>query len=285
MSKIAIVTDSTAAFPFEKVGDVPIFSVPLNVIWGEENLKDSVDITNDEFYERLKTAKVMPSTSQPSPKEFLDMYEKVLGEGYEIFSMLISSELSGTVNSALQAQRILGDAPLVVFDSQMISMALDLQINEVAKAINNGVQLQDLLPIAESARARTNLYFTVETLEFLIRGGRLSFVQGAAGNLLHIRPILTLEGGKIVSSTKTRTFKKAVRLLIDKVLAELEGKQLLNIAGAYSNNHDFVYEIMGEVCTALNMPMPPDNLILPLSPVVGTHTGPGGFGIAYILAE
>jgi DegV family protein with EDD domain len=213
------------------------------------------------------------------------MYEKLLGEGYEIFSLLISSELSGTVNSALQAQRILGDAPLVVFDSLQTSMALDLQINEVAKAINNGTQLQDLLAVAESARARTNLYFTVETLEFLIRGGRLSFVQGAAGNLLHIRPILTFEGGKIVSNTKTRTFKKAVRLLVDKVLAELEGKQLLNIAGAYTNNRDFVYEIMGEVCSNLHVPMPEDNLILPLSPVIGTHTGPGAFGIAYILAE
>ena len=285
MSKIAIVTDSTAAFPFEKVGDVPIFSVPLNVIWGEENLKDGVDITVEEFYQRLKGASVMPSTSQPSPKEFLDIFSALLHEEYEIFCMLISSELSGTVNSAVQAKNILGDVAIEVFDSQSTSLGLDLQINEVAQAINAGTKFEDLMAMAESARERTKVYFTVETLEFLIRGGRLSLLQGAAGTLLQIRPLLALTDGKIVSMSKTRTFKRAVKLLMDQVISDLEGKKLSNIAGAYTNNEDFVHKTMHQVCDDLGVSMPDESLIMPLSPVIGTHTGPGAFGIAYLLEE
>lgn len=286
MSKIVIVTDSTAAFPFETVGEVPIYSVPLNVIWGDENLKDGIDITVDQFYERLPGAKVMPSTSQPSPKEFLDIYEMLLEKGYEVFCMLISSVLSGTVNSAVQARAMIAeDAPVVVFDSLSTSLGLDLQINEVGKAINNGATLHELLPIAESARDRTKVYFTVETLEFLIRGGRLSALEGAAGTLLQIRPLLALVEGKIESMSKTRTFKKAVKLLKDQVVSDLQGKKLANISGAYTNNSDFVHKTMHEVCDELGVPMPDENLIMPLSPVIGTHTGPGAFGIAYLLAE
>jgi DegV family protein with EDD domain len=267
------------------VGQVPIYSVPLNVIWGEENLKDGVDITVEQFYERLNGAKVMPSTSQPSPKEFLDMFKPLLNEGFEIFCMLISDQLSGTVNSAVQAKSMLGDVPVIVFDTQSASLGMDLQINVVAKAINDGATLEELLPIAESARARTKVYFTVETLEFLIRGGRLSFVQGAAGTLLQIRPLLTLEEGKIVSMSKTRTFKKAVTALVDQVISDVEGKTLENIAGAYTNNDDFVHKTMHRVCDEIGVPMPDENLMMPLSPVIGTHTGPGAFGIAYMLGE
>ncbi len=286
MSKIVIVTDSTAAFPFETVGQVPIYSVPLNVIWGEENLKDGIDITVEQFYERLPASKANPSTSQPSPKEFLDMFQPLLADGCEIFCMLISDKLSGTINSAVQAKSMLPeDAPVVVFDTQSASLGMDLQINEVAKAINNGAKLEELLPIAESARARTKVYFTVETLEFLIRGGRLSALEGAAGTLLQIRPLLTLVEGKIESMSKTRTFKKAVKLLKDQVVIDLEGKKLANIAGAFTNNTEFVHKTMHEVCDQLGVVMPDENLIMPLSPVIGTHVGPGAFGIAYMLEQ
>lgn len=286
MSKIVIVTDSTAAFPFETVGDVPIYSVPLNVIWGEENLKDGIDITVEQFYERLPNEKANPSTSQPSPKEFLDVFQPLLDDGKQIFCLLISDKLSGTVNSAVQAKSMLGDdAPITVFDTQSASLGMDLQINEVAKAINNGATLAELLPIAESARDRTKVYFTVETLAFLIRGGRLSAIEGAAGTLLQIRPLLTLVDGKIESMSKTRTFKKAVKLLKGQVVTDLEGKLLSNIAGAYTNNSEFVHQIMHEVCDDLGVAMPSENLIMPLSPVIGTHVGPGAFGIAYMLEE
>lgn len=286
MSKIAIVTDSTAAFPYPSLGDVPIVSVPLNVIWGNETLKDSVDIQSDEFYDRLRSATgAMPTTSQPSPKEFLDVFEKLLAEGYEIICLVISGALSGTFNSAVQAVHILGDVRIEVVDTKVTSMALDLIINEVGKAINKGASLLECVEVAESAMERVGLYFTVNTLEFLIRGGRLSVVAGAAGTLLHIRPILTLLDGRIVSKDKTRTFNKAVRLLKDKVLEDVRRGKLLNISGAYTDNKDFVIQIMHDLCEELAVPMPDDSYILPLSPVIGTHTGYGAFGIAYLLAE
>ena len=285
MSKIAIVTDSTAAFPYETVGDVPIYSVALNLIWGNEVLKDSIDITPEEFYEKIVTASVIPTTSQPSPKEFLEVFEPLLKEGYEVICITISGALSGTFNSAVQAVHLLGDVSIEVVDSKVTSMALDLIINEVANGINNGASLADCVDIAKSARDRVGLYFTVNTLEYLIKGGRLSVVAGAAGTFLHIRPILTLEDGRIISKDKTRTFKRATRMLIDKVLGDLEGKKLLNISGAYTNNSDFVHETMKKVCVELGVPLPDESMILPLSPVVGAHTGPGAFGMAYLLEE
>jgi len=285
MSKIAIVTDSTAAFPYETVGNVPIVSAALNLIWGDDVFKDSIDITAEQFYEKIVNSSTIPTTSQPSPKEFLEIFEPLLKDGYEVICITISGALSGTFNSAVQAVHLLGDVSIEVIDSKVTSMALDLIINEVANGINNGASLADCVDIAKSARDRVGLYFTVNTLEYLIKGGRLSVVAGAAGTLLHIRPILTLEDGRIISKDKTRTFKRATRMLIDKVLEDLEGKKLRNISGAFTNNSDFVKATMKKVCEELDVPLPDESMILPLSPVVGAHTGPGAFGIAYLLAE
>ena len=286
MSKIAIVTDSTATFPYEQVGDVPIVSVPLNLIWGDEVQKDGIDIQPAEFYERLQTSPVHPTTSQPSPKEFLDVFQKLMDDGYEeIICLTISGGLSGTFNSAVQAVHMLGEVSIEVIDTKVISMGLYLIVNEVATAINRGASLSECVSVAKSAVDRVGVYFTVATLEYLIKGGRLSVVAGAAGTLLKLRPILKLVDGRIVSKEKTRTFKRAARLLIDSVVQEVQGKPLVNIAGAFTNDKDFVNQAMKDVCEELNIPLPDQSMIVPLSPVVGVHTGPGTFGIAYILAE
>jgi len=286
MSKIAIVTDSTAAFPYASLGDIPVVSVPLNLIWGSETLKDGIEIQPSEFYQRLEhSTGATPTTSQPSPKEFLTVFESLLAQDYEIICLVISGALSGTFNSAVQAVHILGNVPVEVIDTKVTSVLLDLIINEVGIAIHNGATLAECVSTAESAMSHSRLYFTVNTLEFLIRGGRLSVVAGAAASLLNIRPILTLQDGRIVSKDKTRTFAKATRMLKDKIISDLEGKKLVNLAGAFTDNNEFVHKIMHEICQELNVPMPDDNYVLPLSPVIGCHIGPGAFGIGYLLAD
>ena len=285
MSKIAIVTDSTATFPYQQVGDVPVVSVPLNLIWGDEVQKDGIDIQPEEFYERLQTSPVHPTTSQPSPKEFLEVFQKLMDDGYEeIICLTISGGLSGTFNSAVQAVHMLGEVSIEVIDSKMTSVGLYLIVNEVANAINSGASFSDCVTTGRSACDRAGLYFTVNTLEYLIKGGRLSVVAGAVGNLLQIRPILALEDGRIISKDKTRTFKRATRMLMEQVKSDVAGKQLVSIAGIWTDNYDFVKDVMKTLQEEIGNKQE-EPVILPLSPVIGVHTGPGTFGIAYLLAE
>jgi DegV family protein with EDD domain len=286
MTRIAIVTDSTASFSEQHIGDVPVYAVPLDVIWAGETYKDGVDMHHDTFYTRLKTAKEMPTTSQPSPNAFLEVYKPLLEDGYQILSMHISEGISGTINSALQAKRILGeDTPIEIIDSFVTAMVLKMQILEAAQVINQGGSFEDAIAAVKSARERCGVFFTVETLEFLERGGRLSRMEAFAGNLLQIRPILTFVDGKIASIQKARTFKGALSALKEHFLKGIAGKQVRNISATYADNQAFVEEFMTELLQEAGIERPAQMFIDPLTPVVGTHTGPGCIGIAYLLEE
>ncbi|MBN2047027.1 MAG: DegV family protein [Anaerolineaceae bacterium] len=285
MTKIAIVTDSTAMFPYQKVGDVPVFTVPLQCIWGDQILRDGVDIQTDEFYEKLKTADVLPTTSQPSPADFKTVFDSLLADGYEILAILISSGISGTVNSAVQAKAMLPDAPIEILDSMSTSLIVHFQIMEAVEALQAGANLTKAREAAESVLNRSAIYFTVQTLEFLERGGRLSKMEAAAGNLLKIRPILSLADGKIISKTKTRTYKKAVRMIADIIAEELQGHQLKRIAGLYTEDPETCREIVDELSERICGEKKEDAFISLISPVIGTHTGPGTFGLAYLYED
>ncbi|MBN2047026.1 MAG: DegV family protein [Anaerolineaceae bacterium] len=285
MSKIAIVTDSTAKFPHKQIGTVPIHTIPLQCIWGNDIYRDGVDIKIETFYDRLKTASVLPSTSQPSPNDFKNVYDKLLAEGYQILTIVISSKLSGTMNSAVQAKNMLRNAPIEIFDSLTTSVALHFQIDEAAKAINQGANMEEAIQVIKSVQQRSSLYFTVETLEYLERGGRLSKMEAMAGNVLQIRPILTLIDGKIEAKTKTRTFKRAAKMVADQVKEDLKGKKLVGISGIYSDNIEFCQDVMEKTSKEIAGEVIENSFVSPISPVIGTHTGPGAFGLAYLFEE
>ena len=173
MTKIAIVTDSTAACTAEMIGNVPVISVPLDVVWGERTLQDGVDITAEEFYEEIKHAVVMPTTSQPSPSAFQEAYRNLLDNGYQVISMHISEGISGTINSARQAVQLLGvdETKVVIVDSFVTAMVLKMQILEAAKAANAGAALDECVAAVKDARERCGVLFTVKTLDYLVRGG------------------------------------------------------------------------------------------------------------------
>jgi DegV family protein with EDD domain len=176
MPKVAVVTDSTAYFPENMLRGLPVYSLPLQVIWGEEIYRDGVDITPQEFYTRLPESKIMPSTSQVTPVQFRDLYSRLLDEGNQIISIHISGKLSGTLDSAVQAKPF-ENAAIELFDSQSSSMAMGFMVLAVARAAANAPTLKDCLAIAEKARASTDVFFAVSTLEFLHRGGRIGGAQ------------------------------------------------------------------------------------------------------------
>ncbi len=280
MSKVAIVTDSTAYLPEDLVTAYNITVVPLVVIWGEETLLDNVDIGPEEFYTRLATAKVMPSTSQATIKAFADVFEKLHQEGYEILTLTISSALSGTMDSATQAMKMVPDAKVELVDSRLTSVPLAFMALSAARAAKRGASLAKCKEIAEAIRDHSEVFFAVDTLEFLHRGGRIGGASRFLGTALNLKPILYLEEGKIEALEKVRTSKRAHKRLIELLKSRMDGKSPINMVGVVGAAADkSMTRLMADIKENFQ---PKEIMMADLSPVIGTHTGPGTVGVAYV---
>lgn len=280
MSKTAIVTDSTAYLPEEIISTYHINVVPLVVIWGEETFLDNVEMGPEEFYKRLSTAKQMPSTSQPTILAFYDVFKKLHAEGYDILTIVISSALSGTLDSAFQAKKMLPDVNIALVDSQSTSLPMAFMVLAAARAAKTGMPLEECVKVVETVRDHTQVFFALDTLEFLHRGGRIGGASRFLGTALKLKPILILEDGKIEALEKVRTSKRAHERLIELVEAEVSNKSPINFLGVV---HAAAEETAQELLKVIEQKFEPDELMFAtLSPVLGTHTGPGTIGIAYV---
>lgn len=280
MSKIAIVTDSTAYLPEEIISTYHINVVPLVVIWGEETFLDNVEMGPEEFYKRLSTAAQMPSTSQPTILAFYDIFKKLHAEGYDILTIVISSALSGTLDSAFQAKKMLPDVNIALVDSQSTSLPMAFMVLAAARAAKTGMPLEECVKVVETVRDHTQVFFALDTLEFLHRGGRIGGASRFLGTALKLKPILILEDGKIEALEKVRTSKRAHERLIELVEAEVSNKSPINFLGVV---HAAAEETAQELLKVIEQKFEPDELMFAtLSPVLGTHTGPGTIGIAYV---
>lgn len=280
MSKVAIVTDSTAYLPEEIINKYGISVVPLAVIWGEENLLDNVEIKSEEFYNRLSNTDIMPSTSQPTIQAFLDIFTKLHAEGYDILTLVISSELSGTLDSALQAKKILPEANIIAFDSQLTSLPLAFMVIAAGRAAKRGASIDECVKIAEAVRDRSQVFFAVDTLEFLHRGGRIGGAARFLGTALGLKPILYLKDGKVEALEKVRSSKRAHKRLVELVETAINGKKPINVIGVvHASSEEAATELMN---LAKSKFKPDEVFITSISPVLGTHTGPGAIGLAYV---
>ena len=280
MSKIAVVTDSTAYLSEEIISTYGITVVPLVVIWGEETLLDNVDIGPKEFYERLSTAQVMPSTSQATIQAFADVFQKLHAEGYDILTVVLSSALSGTLDSAIQAKKLFPDANITLIDSQNTSLPLAFMAMAAARAAKNGATVEECTRIVETVRDHSQVFFAVDTLEFLHRGGRIGGASRFLGTALGLKPILYLKEGKIEALEKVRTSKRAHTRLVELVEAGVNGNAPINFIGVV---HAASENMAAELLSLVEEKFSPDELMLAsISPVLGTHTGPGSIGIAYV---
>lgn len=279
MSKVAIVTDSSPYIPAEIIQANNIHVVPLTVIWGEENFYDGVDITPVEFYQRLDKAKVMPSTSQPSVADFEVLFRKLHQEGYDILAVLISEDLSGTISSATQAKKLLPDANIEIVNSKTLAMALGFQVLAAARAANQGASLEECKRLAEDAKERCGVIFVLDTLEFLHRGGRIGAAKRFMGTLLNVKPVLAIEGGVIIPLDSVRTHKKALSAIIDLVEDKTKGKKNIRLATLHANSPATAHEVLDEAAERIS---PVETVFSEVSPVIGTHAGPGAIGLAFM---
>lgn len=278
MSKVAIVTDSTGYIPKDLIDQYRIPVAPLVVIWGEETLRDDIDIKPVEFYNRLKTAKVMPSTSQPPAADFTKIFESLHAEGYDILAILIASTLSGTIASAEQAKKELPEATIEIFDSKTTAMALGFQALAATRAAAGGASLAECLAAAENTRANSGVLFAVDTLEFLHRGGRIGGASRYLGTALQLKPILTIEDGKIEALERVRTKKKAHARLSDIVVERLRDKSNIRLATLHADAVEDANVLLEKTAERLDVV---EKIYSEVSPVIGTHVGPGTVGLAY----
>jgi len=280
MNKVAILTDSTAYLPPEQLTKYNISTIPLEVIWGEETFQDGVTIQPEAFYQRLKTAKTMPSTSQPAVGAMKETFTRLLAQDVSVLGIFISSNLSGTIQSALQAREMLGSGAekIAIFDSESTTMAMGFQVLAAARAAAQGAALQECVEVAEQARQRTGVHFVVDTLEFLHRGGRIGGAQRFLGTALNMKPILKIEAGKIQAEERVRTKGKALERLIEMVVDECHGKSPVSLAAMHAQALGEAQAVLEKASARLQ---PVETFTCDLSPVIGTHVGPGTVALAY----
>ena len=282
MSKVAVVTDSTATIPKELVQKYAISVAPQVLIWDHEIYEDGVDIQPDEFYQRLEKAKTMPSTSQVTPKTFLQIFNRLQGEGYDILAVLVSEKLSGTIASAVQAKEHMPEARIEIVDSKTVAMAMGFVVLEAAKAAAAGGSLAECKAAAEQVREQTGLFVTVDTLEFLHRGGRIGGGARFLATALNIKPILELQDGRLEGIEKVRTRRKALDRVVDLVVKSIGDRRPVHLASLHANARADACYMLEEIQKRVETV---EALETEVSPVIGTHAGPGTVGICFLAGD
>jgi len=285
MGKVKVILDSTAYLPDEYLQKLSIDIIPLHVIWGDEIYRDGVDISEEEFYGRLPDAKVMPTTSQPSPKEFTDLFQKYLAQGYDILSIHISSKLSGTVDSANQAKEMLGVKNIEVIDSMFTIIGTGFQAIAAARASMDGASLAECAEIAKKIRSNTRIYFLPGTLEYLRRGGRIGGAAALLGSALDLKPILTVQEGRIAAYEKVRTMKKAISRMVDIFEEQIGDKRPFYIGVSQALAAESAAILKNEILKKFSANDFVDFLESGLSPVIGSHVGPGTVALSFCPAD
>ena len=278
MGKIVVVTDSTAYIPAAALGDFDIPVIPLWVIWGDDRFRDGVDIDPQTFYRRLPESDVVPTTSQPSAGEFIEFFQQVAGQGDTIVGVHISSKLSGTIASAMAAKSQLPDWDIRIVDSLSTSMGQGFAVLAAARAAAAGKSADEVVAAAEHVRDHMNVLFVVDTLEYLHRGGRIGGAKRLLGTALNIKPLLHIEEGHIEPLAQVRTKRKAVRRMLDIAEERLGGKPMAEAAVLELDTPDEGEAIAEQVEERFAVS---SAYLTAVSPVIGTHAGPGTVGLCF----
>lgn len=280
--KSKIITDSANDLPEELLNKYDIKFAPLSIAFEDGVFHDGVDLTREQFYSRLIEVKQIPQTSQPSPQAFYDLIKNVLDEGLEAVIITLSSGLSGTYASAVMAKDMFSieeKKRIHIVDSLSASVGLGLLVYEAAKMAQEGMSGAEIADNIERLKLRMTPIFTVDTFEYLLKGGRITKVQAFFGTVLDIKPVLTLNSqGKIETLEKVRGKKKAVSRLLD-IMAE-QGRDLENqsVGVVHSHAPNEALELAETVKSRFN---PKEVIIGELSASIGTHTGPGCLAVFF----
>jgi DegV family protein with EDD domain len=270
-----IVVDSTCDLPEDRMKELGIEMVPLQVRFGDETFRDKIDLDGEAFFDRLEKATELPTTSQPSPGDFAEVYSRI-PEGEPIVSIHIAHQLSGTIESAKLAAAGLPGREIHIIDSGNTTWAAGLLALEAAEAVKDGKDVNTIIEHVEALVPRLRLVAVLDTLKYVIMGGRVSRIQGALGGLLRVKPILVLVDGVIHRMAPARTWGQAYQRVVNDI-QEHGGADRIAVI------HARAPEAMATMTQTLKDSLGATDLLQgTIGPVIGTHSGPGALGVAYI---
>jgi DegV family protein with EDD domain len=271
-----IVTDSAVDLPEEMFAQFNIERMPLLISFGAETLRSGLDIQPEEFYRRLAASAQLPTTSQPSPGEFVELYRRVGQADRDILSIHISSGLSGTINSARQAAQQCPDLNITHVDTKTLSGAQGFQLVAAAQAIRRGWPLNRILDRIKHVAEQVEIFYTLDTLHYLQKGGRIGRVQAMAGSLLHLKPVITVdkESGTYIRAGNTRSLSKSLEMIAGFVHEKMKSLPAW-VHVLHSNSAEQARRLSDLICDR----MPRARITVgQIVPVLGVHTGPGCVG-------
>lgn len=276
MDNIAVVTDSTSDLSQAEAKKHGISIIPLSVIHRSKVYLDGIDIQPESFYPMLQESNELPKTSQPTPSQFEELYNKLLESGKEILSIHLSKGLSSTFDTARAVAKRISETKIHVIDSGLISYGIAFQAIEAVKLAKKGLSPSEIITKIAELRDRTEVVFTLDTLHYLHKGGRIGKVSSLVGNLLGIKPVIRVENGIYVPIGKARSIKQALKSISEHLSAKY-GKEKVNIAVGHGQGLKYASMLKEMVGKALNISEEPSDF--EVGPVIGVHTGPGTVGI------
>lgn len=276
MAKIAVVTDSVACLPPELVEAYGIRVVPVRLILGEQVFRDGIDVTAEQVY-AWQRAGILPTSSQPSVGDFLETYRELAAWAEGIVSIHVSAAMTGTYNAALLAAQMVPEVPIRVIDSQAATMAQGFLVLEAARAAEAGAPLDEVVARVEALRPRLRFFAVLETVTYLIRSGRAPALAALAVDVLQIKPILTLQNGRIEVLAKVRTRRRAVEAMLEQMARDV-GDRPVHAAVFHAAAPEEAEALRRQVMARFDCR---ECDLTVFSPVMGLYTGPGVLGLAY----
>ncbi|WP_096434941.1 DegV family protein [Alteribacter populi] len=275
--KVKIVTDSTLDLPKEAIDKLDVTIVPLSVTIDGKSYIDGIDITPGEFVKKLVTSESIPQSSQPSVGSFVEVFNKLGEDGSQVLSIHMTAGMSGTFNSAQTAAQM-SESNVTVIDSGFTSVALSFQVKEAAKMALEGSALAKIKERVNTIKENTSLYIMVDTLEYLVKGGRIGRGKALVGSLLKIKPLASLADGVYTPVTKVRTHMQMLNFFSKKFKEETAGKKVKEIGIAHVEASALANKLKESIKQLTDFD---DISIIETTPIISTHTGPGAIALMY----
>ncbi|MDH2450968.1 DegV family protein [Priestia megaterium] len=277
MAKIKVVTDSTIDLTLEEAEKYGIEMIPLCINIDNETYLDRVELTPTDFIEKMKNSKELPKSSQPAIGSFVEVYKRLVSEGYDVISIHMTGGMSGTVRAAESAAQMV-EGTITVVDSMYITKALSFQVFEAVKMIEDGHTVEEIITRLEEVRQNTNLFVVVDTLENLVKGGRIGRGKGLIGSLLNIKPIASLADGVYTPVAKVRSHSQIVKFLTKQFEEHTEGKSIKGVGLVHADGFGLASKLKESIVKARGYTQ---FSIEDTTPIISTHTGIGAIGFMY----